>query len=464
MKTLITIILASVCSLSLYAQHTANLDFFVGTWRYENPQTGEEFILKLRKTSHLLTPSDAFATEYVVGAYTYKKSGQTIIDCMDKFDQNLHIHTMPIRATNSVINQSWVNPNRLRMSVFDYGKFAPNGDAKRTGSNELLIVSSITPNQIRWILKNDRGPVLEEEAAPLEFSIPTDIILTRVLPPSEIILFTNPPTGGAVTGAGTFPAGSRVTISATPSHGYNFVNWTGSATVNTASHTFTVNDNMNFTANFAPISPCELVARIVNSPIFREIMPQLHGVTYHNREYIVKFWNDHISVLPGPIGEHSADIPMPNDPIRGIAHSHFGPQAYSIFTPSDIFRMQQLYANGKIDPRTFFMVLVTPHGPAYMLTIDIPNYETHYDFPSFPWRGSFTIDSGWQRELILLYFYLALGIVPGVYTNQTESAFLHFLEWTNAGLNLFRSYCPNFSNWERLQRLPNGQVVATPCL
>jgi len=172
MKTLVIVIFTSIFSVNLQAQHTANLDFYAGTWKYENQQTGEEFILKLRKTF-----SSFLSTECVVGAYTYKKNGQIVTDCMDKFSLNLNI--MPVFATNSYIDTVLVNPNRLYMFVTDYGKFCPNGDKKRTSSNELLLVSSATPNKIRWILKNDEGEGLTDELPPEEFSIPEDMILTK---------------------------------------------------------------------------------------------------------------------------------------------------------------------------------------------------------------------------------------------------------------------------------------------
>ena len=100
---------------------------------------------------------------------------------MEQFSstQTRHV-SMPVFATNSHVNPSLVDPNKLRMSVIDFGKFLPNGKNKNTGSNELLLVSNASPNKIRWILKNDRGgELLEDEVPPDEFSIPTDIILIR---------------------------------------------------------------------------------------------------------------------------------------------------------------------------------------------------------------------------------------------------------------------------------------------
>ena len=86
---------------------------------------------------------------------------------------------MPVYATNAKINPTWVDPNKLWMFVTDFDKFSPNGNVKRTGSNELLLVSGTSPNKIRWILKNDEGECEASELPPYEFSIPTDIILTK---------------------------------------------------------------------------------------------------------------------------------------------------------------------------------------------------------------------------------------------------------------------------------------------
>ena len=172
MRTFFIIILAGIFSVNAFAQNTANIDFYVGTWKYTNAQTGEEFTLQLRKTFN-----SYISCWSVVGAYTYKKNGQIITDCMNQYSLNLDV--MPVYATNSSQTPSLVNPNKLWMFVTDYGKFCPNGENKRTYSNRLEIVSGGTPNKIRWVLENEEGDYLASEAPPNDFSIPTDIILTK---------------------------------------------------------------------------------------------------------------------------------------------------------------------------------------------------------------------------------------------------------------------------------------------
>jgi len=460
MKTFLTLILASICSLGLYA-HTANLEFFVGTWRYENPQTGEVFILKLRKTSYLLTHATV-PTDYVVGAYTFKRNGQIVTDCMDKFDSDIHIFRMPVRATDFVRDPDLLKPNRLEMSVLDFGKFAPNGDVKRAGFSELLIVSATEPHQIRWILREPRGPVFifegeEDGIHPLGFSIPTDIILTRVPPVQfEVRVSARPPTGGTVTGGGLYEAGTVVTISATADPRYEFVNWTGNATVNTLSHTFTINSNMSFTANF---NPCMHPNFFAAHAAFQQQIINLSSKASENREYIVTFepyWVPSPGILSiyerSSIGRHSAELSMPSQPIGAIARSHFDAQSYSVFTLGDLFEMYQLLINDKMgNPSSFFIGLVTAHGVAYRLSIgDVNKFRV---FAEALFGG---VSSRQEAEELSSTTFSTMGMDRASNTASALSGFLNFLKLADAGLLLFMSTEPNFNSWTMLS--PNCPI------
>ncbi|MZP66969.1 MAG: hypothetical protein GT597_12540, partial [Bacteroidales bacterium] len=63
----------------------------------------------------------------------------------------------------------------------------------------------------------------------------------------------SPSSGGTATGGGNYAHGSQATITASPSTGYAFVNWTegGSVVSTNASYTFTVNSNRSFQANYS---------------------------------------------------------------------------------------------------------------------------------------------------------------------------------------------------------------------
>lgn len=151
--------------------YSANLDFYVGTWVYSDPSIGAEFTVKLRKTSRI----DKYGINHcLVGAYTYKIDGQIVSDCMVKFNDQVDALYMPIYATNSALQQSDANPNRVYIFVEDVVM------RKKTFSNEIEIISSTDPKKIHWILRNDEGEFEAHELPPDEFSIPTDVVLTKV--------------------------------------------------------------------------------------------------------------------------------------------------------------------------------------------------------------------------------------------------------------------------------------------
>ena len=152
--------------------YTANLEFYVGTWRYTNASTGEEFTIQLRKTSRIHAEDGTI--DCLVGAYTYKKNGQIIVDCINQYNSQIDPLDMPIYATNSTSEASYVKPDRLYMNVIDIGK------NKTTYSNEILIISGTDPKKIRWILRNDEGEYETQDLPPTEFSIPTDIVLSKI--------------------------------------------------------------------------------------------------------------------------------------------------------------------------------------------------------------------------------------------------------------------------------------------
>jgi uncharacterized repeat protein (TIGR02543 family) len=76
------------------------------------------------------------------------------------------------------------------------------------------------------------------------------------IPTYTVNLSASPVSSGIVTGAGSYPAGTSVSITATPATGYQFVNWTESGTpVSTnTSYTITVNSNRTLVANFSLLS------------------------------------------------------------------------------------------------------------------------------------------------------------------------------------------------------------------
>ena len=67
-----------------------------------------------------------------------------------------------------------------------------------------------------------------------------------------ITVNASPSNGGTVTGGGTYPAGSSVTLTATPNNGYAFSQWQDGSTANP--RTITVNGDATYTATFTQLN------------------------------------------------------------------------------------------------------------------------------------------------------------------------------------------------------------------
>ncbi len=82
-----------------------------------------------------------------------------------------------------------------------------------------------------------------------------------------VTLSATPAGGGTLTGAGSYPQGKAVTVTATPAKGYEFVNWTEGTKIasSSASYTFTVNASRTLVANFRSL-PLNCGVTLVASP------------------------------------------------------------------------------------------------------------------------------------------------------------------------------------------------------
>ena len=70
-----------------------------------------------------------------------------------------------------------------------------------------------------------------------------------------LAIMVNPSEGGSVTGAGTYDAGTQVSVEAIPNEGYEFVDWEDGETF--ASRTVTVNEDMTLMATFKAVKNTE---------------------------------------------------------------------------------------------------------------------------------------------------------------------------------------------------------------
>jgi uncharacterized repeat protein (TIGR02543 family) len=83
-------------------------------------------------------------------------------------------------------------------------------------------------------------------------ALQTDYVWTFTTIP-QVVLSSLPIAGGTTGGAGTFAQGSTVTVTATPSTGYGFTNWTENGTIvsTNSSYQFTMSGNKALVANFS---------------------------------------------------------------------------------------------------------------------------------------------------------------------------------------------------------------------
>jgi len=169
--TLATLILPIV---NISAQQNINYDFYIGTWRYTNTSMNEELTIKLREATYSVPQIFGGHTKKcLVGIYIYKKNGQIIHDTSSQFTSNKPAIEMPIYASSST-----TNPSRLYLAIDDYGKMK-NGVPK-SGIGLLFLESSSNPKKIRWQIGESEGIYIAGEGPPLGFSIPTDLVFTKV--------------------------------------------------------------------------------------------------------------------------------------------------------------------------------------------------------------------------------------------------------------------------------------------
>ena len=88
MKEVLIIVLSIVFSISLSAQEITpipwdgSLDMYVGTWKYENTETDEVFIIKLKKFDNFTALLSNFGT-VLIGEYYHSKNGIILYDNLD---------------------------------------------------------------------------------------------------------------------------------------------------------------------------------------------------------------------------------------------------------------------------------------------------------------------------------------------------------------------------------------------
>jgi uncharacterized repeat protein (TIGR02543 family) len=155
----------------------------------------------------------------------------------------------------------------------------PIAGGTATGGGAFAQSSVVTVNAVpaagytflNWT-ESDNGPAVSNSAS-YQFTMNGNRTLIANFEPIPIgqfavVLSANPTAGGTTIGAGSYDAGSSVTVSARVNPGYTFVDWTENGVrVSTSSNIqFTLNANRNFVANFRAIPASQFAVLLTSSP------------------------------------------------------------------------------------------------------------------------------------------------------------------------------------------------------
>lgn len=180
MKKIVLGLLFTLLTINIYSQDIS-WDFYVGTWEYKNLATGEEFMMKLKKSLAKIQKAFGGGTETcLIGAYIYKKNGVILINCMSQFDE---VKKDGMNYPVCITGIPGSSLNIFDFKINDYMITNPNGEEKVIGFPSKVHLHSIFPKQIRIELVPDgmeRVYLDEKDVFPVGTSLPGNMILIKV--------------------------------------------------------------------------------------------------------------------------------------------------------------------------------------------------------------------------------------------------------------------------------------------
>ena len=156
-------------------------------------------------------------------------------------------------ATSSVIVsvQAAVYTITLVASPVEGGTVSGGGTYSHGSSATVIATPNTGYTFANW---TENGTVVSSNAS-YSFTVTGSRVLVANFTPitHTINLVSSPTAGGVLSGGGTYPHGTIITVNATPNPGYQFINWTqGGAVLTTLPfYSFTVNGSRTLHANFA---------------------------------------------------------------------------------------------------------------------------------------------------------------------------------------------------------------------
>ena len=159
---------AATTAATANAQTEKDLKDFVGTWKYENPDSCEVFIIKLKIVNN---PSNE---KRICGNYSYSKNNSIIENNIHQFDTLNDIYSFPIFLT------PWPSYPSTKLNLCFFDRTYEYGSYHETSFVELIDEKNET--KLRWFMEIGGTYVYEhdEEMPPNHFSVPSDVVFTKV--------------------------------------------------------------------------------------------------------------------------------------------------------------------------------------------------------------------------------------------------------------------------------------------
>jgi len=140
-------------------------------------------------------------------------------------------------------------------------------------ARDSVATATATPNAgyafVNW---TENGTIVSTSSS-YQFTLSANRALVanfKVIPPSQfaVVLSSLPVKGGTSSGSGAYNAGTKVTVTASPSAKYTFINWTenGNIVSSSSSYQFILAGNRKLIANFKAIPASQFALTITSNP------------------------------------------------------------------------------------------------------------------------------------------------------------------------------------------------------
>lgn len=158
----------------------------------------------------------------------------------------------------------------------------------------------------------------------------------------------------------------------------------------------------------------------------------------------------------GEVNQRKIKVDLPNTPVDSYIHNHFnnGQGTYSVFSGGDLFVLYKLAENNKINNLDdFVMIVTTPHGTLYALTIHnktqfkklVPILSVDEQFIEFKYRKSGNL------------------ISPSISNDLNEKRLVQLFKDQNMGLTLHRGNMNDLNKWTKLSSDNNDNLKEDNC-